>query len=102
MRRNERPRPFEALAVEADGEPAVVLLLDQLVRPAVPDLDRAGAVVSRWDLAFEAPVLEGMVLDVNREMLCARLERHALRYGPRGGRTASRGSRRGPSPRVRE
>src|SRR5207248_3221544 len=36
------------------------------------------------DLALEAPVLERMVLDVDGEVLLARLERNALRHRPRG------------------
>ena len=64
-------------------EAAVGLLLHQLVRAAVPDLDRAGAVVALRDLALEAPVLERMILDVDREVLLARLQRNAFRHRPR-------------------
>ena len=70
--------------MQAHGEAAVALLLEQLVRAAVPDLDRAGAVVALRDLALEGPVLERMVLDVDGKVLLARLERDALRDGPRG------------------
>ena len=70
--------------MEPDGQPAVGLLLDELVRAVIPDLDRAGAVVALRDLALERRVLERMVLDVHGEMLLAGLERHALRHGPRG------------------
>ena len=45
LRRNERPRPVQLLAVEVHGHPAVRLLLDELIRALVPDLDRTGAVV---------------------------------------------------------
>ena len=82
VRRHERPRAFEPLAVQPYREAAVALLLQQLVRAAVPDLDRAGAVVPLRDLALEAPVLERMVLDVDGEVLLAGLERHAFRHGP--------------------
>jgi hypothetical protein len=82
VRRDERPCPFEALAVEADGQPAVTLLLDELERAAIPDLDRAGAVLARRNRPLEARVLERMILDVHRKMLLSRLERHALRDGP--------------------
>ena len=54
LRRHERPEPVQPLAVQVDGETAVRLLLDELVRPAVPDLDRSGAVVAGRDLALEA------------------------------------------------
>ena len=82
LRRHERPRPVEALAVQPDREAAVALLLDQLVRPAVPDLDRAGAVVAGRDLPLEVRVVERMVLDVDGERAPARLERDALRDRP--------------------
>ena len=45
--RHERPHAVEPLAVQPDGQPAVALLLEELVRPAIPDLDRAGAVLAR-------------------------------------------------------
>ena len=67
-----------------DGEPAVALLLDELVRAAVPDLDRAGSVLALWDLALEGGVLERVVLDVHREVLLPRLEGNAFRHGPAG------------------
>ena len=70
--------------MQPHGEAAVALLLDELVRAAVPDLDGARAVVPLRDLTLEAPVLERMVLDVDGEVLLARLERDALRDGPRG------------------
>ena len=72
--------------MQADGQPAVALLLDELVRAAVPDLDRARAVVALRDLAGERRVVERVILDVHRERALAGLERHALRHGPRGER----------------
>jgi hypothetical protein len=82
MRRHERPEPLEPLAVETDGQPAVSLLLDELVRARVPDLDGAGAVLSLRDLALESRVLERVVLDVYGEVLRPRLRRHPLRHRP--------------------
>ena len=67
---------LQPLPVEAHGQPAVALLLDELVGPLVPDLDRAGAVLPLGDLALERRVLERVVLDVHGEVLLARLERH--------------------------
>jgi hypothetical protein len=81
---NERPGAVEPLAVQPDGEAAVFLLLQQLVRAVVPDLDRAGAVVPLRDLALERRVFERVVLDVDGEVLLAGLERHAFRHGPGG------------------
>src|SRR5207244_6623676 len=80
--RHERPGALEPLAVQADGEAAVLLLLQELVGAAVPDLDRAGAVLAFRDLALEARVVERVVLDVNGERPLAGLERHALRHRP--------------------
>ena len=89
LRRDERPRPLEALPVQPDGQPAVGLLLDELVRTPVPDLDRPGAVVPLRDLALEARVVERMVFDVNGQDALARLERNALRNRPRGERSVA-------------
>ena len=69
--------------MQPHGQSTVGLLLEQLVRAAVPDLDGPRAVVALRDLALEAPVLERVILDVDCEVLLARLERHALRHGPR-------------------
>src|SRR5205085_2409993 len=82
MRRDERPLPLQPTSVQPDGQAAVALLLDQLVRPLVPDLDAAGAVLPLRDLAFEGGVVERVVLDVNGERSLPRLERHPLRNGP--------------------
>ena len=76
MRRYQGPRFLQAGAFEAHGQTAVPLLLDELVGPLVPDLDRAGAVLPLGDLALELRVLERMVLDVDSEVLLAGLERH--------------------------
>ena len=82
MRRHERPRALEPLPVEVHLELPVALLLEQLVRPAVPDLDRAGAVLAGRDLAVELRVLERVILDVDGQRPGAGLERHALRHRP--------------------
>ena len=89
MGRDERVRALEPLAVQPDGETAVGLLLDELVRARVPDLDRAGAVLALRDLAVEGRVLERVILDVDREVLLAGLERHALRDRPARKRAVS-------------
>ena len=83
-RRHEGPRPTQPLAMQAHGQAAVAFLLHEVVRPAVPDLDRAGAVVPGRDLALERRVLERMVLDLHREMLLSGLERNAFRHRPGG------------------
>src|SRR5439155_8387902 len=84
VRGHERPDSLEALAVEADGQLAVALLLDELVGAVIPDLDRSGAVLAGRDLAGEGGVLERVVLDVHGEGAAARLKRHPLGHRPRG------------------
>ena len=68
--------------MQAHRETAVRLLLEELVRAGVPDLDRPGAVVALRDLALEARVVERMILDVHGQDALPRLERDALRDGP--------------------
>ena len=81
-RRNERPHAFEALSVEPHGEPAVALLLEEVVRAAIPDLDGSRAVLSRRNHSREVGVFERMVLDVHREMALALAQRDSLRHRP--------------------
>ena len=83
VRGHERPGPVEAPPVQADLELPVLLLLEQLVRAVVPDLDAACAVLALRDLAVELRVLERVVLDVHRERAVACFERDALRHRPR-------------------
>src|SRR6266508_6267786 len=82
LRRHERPRSLEALAVEADRESAVPLLLQELICARVPDLDLPRAVLALRNLALEVRVLERVVFHVDREPLLAGLQRHALRNRP--------------------
>ena len=82
MGRHQRPEALEPSAPETHRQPAVLLLLDQLIRAPVPDLDRAGTVLPGRNLALEVRVVERMVFDVHREMPLAGRERHALRDGP--------------------
>src|SRR4029079_14900092 len=79
---HERPDAVDTLAAKVDGQSAVPLLLEQLVRPPVPDLHRPRAVLAGGYDALERAVVERMVLDVNREMALARLEPKALRNRP--------------------
>ena len=82
LRRHQGPEPLQPLTFEADGQPAVALLLDELVHSRVPDLDRPSAIVSGRDLALEARVVEWVILDVNGEVPLAGLERNPLRDRP--------------------
>ena len=89
VRGHERPAPLQLLAVQVERQLPVRLLLEQVVGAVVEDLDRPAAVLALRDLAVERRVLERVVLDVHRERLRARLERHALRHGPGRERPAS-------------
>src|SRR5262249_33102132 len=80
--RNARPGSLPPPPVPADGQTTVPLLVEQLVGPVVPDLDRPRAVLALRDLAFERRVVERVILDVHRKVLLTRLERNALRHGP--------------------
>src|SRR6185295_7415290 len=83
---DKRPDAFQAAAVEPEGEPALRQALPGIAlgdpRAPVPDLDRAGAVVSFRDDPLEMPVLEGVVLDLDGETLVARFETRPLRNRP--------------------
>ena len=82
MRGHERPDTVQPFAVEPYGQPAVALLLDQLVCAAVPDLDGSRSVLARRDRPLEITVFERVILDVDGEMTLAMAERDPLRDGP--------------------
>ena len=82
LRRDERPHALEALPLQLDREPPVPLLLEQLVRAAIPDLDRPRAVLAGGDDAFEVAVLERVVLDVHGEVPLTLAEGNPLRHRP--------------------
>jgi hypothetical protein len=56
--------------------------LERLVAAAVPDGDRARAVLAARDLPLEAAVLQGMVLGVHGQVVDRRVGRDALGQGP--------------------
>jgi hypothetical protein len=68
--------------VQPHREPAVALLLEELIGARIPDLDRARAVLALRDLALERRVVDRVVLDVDGEVLQPRLERNPLRHRP--------------------
>ncbi len=80
--RDQGPGALQPLAVQPDGQAAVALLLDELVRAPVPDLHRAGAVLALGDLALEGRVLHGVILDVDGERALPGLGRNAFRHRP--------------------
>ncbi len=73
--------------MEAHGEPAVALLLQEVVDAAIPDLDRPGAVLARGDRALEVRVVERVILDVDGEMALACPKRDTFRHRPARERT---------------
>ena len=79
---HERPDALEALAQQPHREPAVSLLLEQLVGAAVPDLDGACSVLAGRDHTFEIGVVERVILDVDGEMPLPFAKRDALRNRP--------------------
>ena len=84
VRRNKRPDPLEALAVQSDGQPSVALLLEKLIRAPIPELDGPCAVLTLRYLTFEVRVGEWMVIDVDSQTPIAGLEWNALRHRPAG------------------
>src|SRR5207248_1895452 len=72
------------LAVEGDRRLGVGPLV-RLVRAAVPDLHRPGAVVALRDLALPGQVLERMILGVDGPAVLAGHLRDAIGYRPRSG-----------------
>ncbi len=81
-------RPFAAQLVAAQLEQqlafdeALVDVVERHPAAAVPDDHRARAVVAGRDQPLEVRVLDGVVLDVDREPLVGRVRRRALRHGP--------------------
>ncbi len=70
---DERPVAFQLLAVEDEFKlpcaQAFVHVGDRFPGPLVPDHHGAAAVLAFWDRAFEAAVLDGVVLDLDGEAL---------------------------------
>ena len=82
LRGHERPDAVQPLPLQANRQTAVPLLLDELVRAAIPDLDGSGAVLAGRDRALEVAVLERVILDVHGEMPLAPAKWNALRHRP--------------------
>ncbi|MCY1516203.1 hypothetical protein D9M68_508230 [compost metagenome] len=55
---------------------------DRRPRAAVPDNDRAGTVLFRWNLAFEIRIVERMVFDMDGHALFGRVVAGPLGHGP--------------------
>ena len=75
----------ESLARESDLD----LVLGPLVgieRAAVPDPDRAGAVLAGWNVALKLEVLDRVVLGPHREPVVLGVGRDPVRHRPRGER----------------
>jgi len=72
---------LELLSVEDDHDLAVGEFL-RLVRSAVPDQDLSGAVVPCGNVAVKVDVIEWVILDVDREVICLGVQGHAFRDRP--------------------
>jgi hypothetical protein len=82
----QRPQAAQLVARELEqelavGQPTGRVELVQAAA-AVPDDDRAGAVVVRRNDALEIAVLEGMVLGGHRQALLGRVQRGSLGHRP--------------------
>ena len=73
---------LKPLAVKAEAELAP-FLLEHLIGARIEDADLPGAVVALGDRAFEAAVVEGVVLDVDGEVGLSLLRREVFRHRPR-------------------
>src|SRR5208337_3705824 len=83
---DEMPAALQLLAIELELEMALgeslVRIVDRLPGPAVPDENRAAAVLALRDRSLERPVFERMVLDHHRKPLLAGHEARAARHRP--------------------
>src|SRR5262245_25599751 len=86
-RAHEHPSAFELLAAQLELEPPLAIPFARILvwhpGAAIPQHHGARAVLLRRDDAFEAPVLEGMVLDVHGEPAHGWIQAGALRNRPR-------------------
>ena len=80
------PAPVELLAIEVEREVALGVTLRRIAfrapEAAVPDHDRAAAVLAFGDDPLEISVIDGVVLDVDGEALFAGVETWPLGYRP--------------------
>jgi hypothetical protein len=87
LRLDERPPAAQLVAAQLEQQLALVEPGRDVVQreplPAIPDDDGARAVVVGRNHALEVDVVDGVVLDVDREPLVRRVRRRPLRNGPR-------------------
>ena len=92
-RAHEHPRAVHALAVHHDLEIAFLVAAPQrgigitlvhcgCVRAAIPEHDRAAAVLALRDRSLEGVVVDRVILDLHREPLDGRIVARALGHGP--------------------
>src|SRR5262245_43996712 len=86
MHAHEMPAAVQLLAVEREGE---IALLEALVRivlgmpaPTVPDQHGAAAVLALRDRTFERVVLDRVILDLHGKPLLAGIEARTARDRP--------------------
>jgi len=83
---HEMPAPVQLLALKAEIEMTFLVsgvrVTLRIPLPAIPNHDRAGAVLRRGDGALECVVFDRMIFDVDRQAFFARNEAWAARHGP--------------------
>src|SRR3954463_5481998 len=86
---DQHPSAFQPLAVHDELEMAFGDLLlrravaDRLPSAAIPQQHRGAAVLALGDGPLEVAVVEGMILDLDREALVVRVARRSLGHRPR-------------------
>src|SRR4029077_1641978 len=83
---HEMPSSVQLLALEGKVEMAFLVsgvrIAFRMPAAAIPNHDRAAAVLSCWDGPLESVVFDGMVFHVDRQALLARNETWAASHGP--------------------
>src|SRR5690349_534866 len=83
---HERPTAAQLVSTELEVQtPAAIARVCVSLRlpcTLVPDHNASGAILIRWNRAFEAGVLQRMVFDMNREAFVAGIQTRALRHRP--------------------
>ncbi|MHC2538449.1 hypothetical protein ACVJMY_008018 [Bradyrhizobium diazoefficiens] len=82
---DQHPASVQLFAVQRELQvalPKTTLGIIGLPGAAVPQHDRAAAILAFRDRSFEIAIVERMVLDLDRQPLVVRIERGALRHRP--------------------
>src|SRR6202040_469244 len=86
---DENPAAVQTLSLQHELEVAASkrllwrLVAFGLPKSAVPALNRPAAVFAPGDRSLEVPIIERVILDLDREPLVMEIERRAAGHGPR-------------------